>query len=166
MGLIAETPRLLIRTFDAAEEEAYVQLFSDARVAEHLPRRTPDENRKIFADILNDDAAGAVFSKWAIINKADNAFIGMGLLRPYNSEPDKLEVGYCLHVQYWNQGFATELVNALIAYTATYTYIKTMVAVTTPGNKPSMAVLEKAGLVNQGSIIRNNEELVFFKREL
>jgi ribosomal-protein-alanine N-acetyltransferase len=143
-----------------------LQLFADERVNEHLPVRTAEENRQIFQDILKEDAAGATFSKWAIINKADNGFIGMGLLRTYNNEPDKLEVGYCLHTQYWGSGIATELVNVLITYATSYPEIKTIVAVTTPGNTASQVVLEKAGLVKQGSIVRNNEELVFFQRAL
>ena len=166
MHLIAETPRLLIRTFRPDEEEAYVQLFADERVNLHLPKRTNDENRQIFSDTLKDDAEGAIFSKWAIINKADNAFIGMGLLRIYNSEADRLEVGYALHQQYWGGGLATELVGALIAFAAKHPAIKSIVAVTTPENQASMAVLEKSGLTKKGSIVRSNEELIFFERKL
>lgn len=162
MPLIAETQRLIIRTFRPDEEDTYLALFSDKRVAEHLPKRTVEENRKIFQDTLKEDAEGAIFSKWAIINKADGDFAGMGLLRTYENEPDKLEVGYCLHVKYWGQGIATELTKALVAY-ANAKEIKNIVAVTTAGNTASQVVLEKAGLVKQGNIVRNNEELVFFK---
>jgi ribosomal-protein-alanine N-acetyltransferase len=162
MPVITETPRLIIRTFQPEEEEAYLALFSDERVAEHLPKRTIEENRKIFLDTLKEDAAGATFSKWAIINKADGDLAGMGLLRTYENEPDKLEVGYCLHVKYWGQGIATELSKALITYANNHG-VKNIVAVTTPGNTASQVVLEKAGLLKQGNIVRNNEELVFFK---
>ena len=166
MHLIAETPRLIIRPFRADEEEAYLELFDDKRVNIHLPKRTTDENRKIFLDALKDDADGAVFNKWAVISKTDQGFAGMGLLRIYNNEIDKLEIGYGLHQKYWGIGLATELVNALIAYALKFPQIKNIVAVTTPGNIASMAVLEKAGLIKQGSIVRSNEELIFFDRKL
>ncbi|GAB3914565.1 GNAT family N-acetyltransferase [Mucilaginibacter boryungensis] len=162
MPIITETPRLIIRTFRPDEEEAYLALFSDERVNKHLPKRTVEENRKIFLDTLKEDIDGAIFSKWAVINKADGDFTGMGLLRTYENEPDKLEVGYCLHVKYWGQGIATELTKALIAY-ANSQGVRNIVAVTTPGNIASQVVLEKAGLVKQGNIVRSNEELVFFK---
>jgi ribosomal-protein-alanine N-acetyltransferase len=162
MPIITETPRLIIRTFHADEEDAYLALFCDEHVAEHLPKRTKEENRKIFQDTIVEDAAGVIFSKWAIVSKTNGEIAGMGLLRPYNNEPDKLEVGYCLHVKYWGQGLATELTKALITY-ANANGINTIVAVTTTGNIASQVVLEKAGLVKQGPIVRNNEELVFFK---
>ncbi|MES2278631.1 MAG: GNAT family N-acetyltransferase [Bacteroidota bacterium] len=166
MHSIAETPRLIIRQFHPEEEEAYLELFSDQLVKEHLPVRTDEEHRKIFRDTINEDADGAVFSKWAVIHKTDGDLIGMGLLRIYNGEPDKLETGYALHVKYWGQGIATELTHALIAYAMGYPEITTIVAVTTPTNIASQIVLEKAGLIKQGNIVRNNEELSFYKMDL
>lgn len=162
MPIIAETSRLIIRTFTPDEEAAYLQLMGDKRVNEHLPKRTKAQSRKIFRDTIADDANGAVFSKWAVINKQDSGFAGMGLLRTYNNEPDKLETGYCLHIKYWNKGLATELVAALINFAAGYKQIKHIVAVTTPANAASQKVLEKNGLINQGCIIRDNEELAFY----
>jgi ribosomal-protein-alanine N-acetyltransferase len=166
MPLIAETPRLIIRHFRPDEEDAYLELFSDPRVNEHLPKRTVEENRKIFRDTIKEDADGAVFSRWAVVNKADGDLIGMGLLRFYNNETDKLETGYGLHVKYWGQGIATELTHALINYAKNHPEITAIVAVTTPGNVASQMVLEKAGLIRQGTIVRNNEELVFYKMQM
>lgn len=164
--MIAETPRIIIRTFQPDEEEAYLRLFGDEQVNEHLPKRTREENRQIFLDTLKEDAKGAIFSNWAVVNKRDQDLIGMGLLRVYNNEPDKLEIGYCLHAKYWGLGIATELVNALMAYAGKHPPIKTIVAVTTKGNTASQDVLKKAGLVKQGDIVRNNETLMFFQRRL
>lgn len=163
MPIITETPRLVIRNFRPDEEDAYIAMLCDTRVNQHLPKRTPDENRKGFKDTLAADAAGAVFTKWTIENKADGDYAGMCLLRAYDNQPGTLEVGYCLTEKYWGQGLATEMVEALIAYAAGYPEIGYIVAVTTPGNTASQKVLEKAGLVNQGHIVRDNEELIFFK---
>jgi ribosomal-protein-alanine N-acetyltransferase len=163
---IIETPRLIIRNFRPDEEAAYLELFGDTRVNLHLPKRTQEENRKIFQDTIKEDAEGAIFTKWAIVNKADNDFIGMCLLRTYNGEDDKLEAGYALHMKYWGQGIATEATKALVNYAAGYPDITAIVAVTTATNIPSGIVLEKAGLVKQGNIVRNNEELTFYKMQL
>lgn len=166
MPVIKETPRLIIRNFRPEEEDAYIALLSDAQVKEHLPKRTPDENRKGFHDTLAADAEGAIFSKWTIEHKPDGGYVGMCLLRFYDNLPDTLEVGYCMHVKYWGQGLATEMVNALIDYTAGYPDIRVIVAVTTHGNTASQKVLEKAGLARQNNIMRDNEELAFFKINL
>lgn len=163
MPIITETPRLVIRNFEPEEEDAYIALLSDEQVKEHLPKRTPDENRKGFRDTFIADAEGATFSKWTIEHKPDSGYVGMCLLRPYDNLPDTLEVGYCMHVKYWGRGLATEMVKSLIAYAAAYPEITTIVAVTTHGNIPSQKVLEKAGLVRQDNIMRDNEELAFFK---
>ncbi|QKJ32372.1 GNAT family N-acetyltransferase [Mucilaginibacter mali] len=166
MPIITQTPRLIIRNFQPEEEDAYIALLSDEQVKEHLPKRTPDENRKGFRDTLTADEAGAIFSKWTIEHKPDGGYVGMCLLRNYDNLPDTLEVGYCMHVKYWGQGLATEMVNALITYASAQPEINTIVAVTTHGNIPSQKVLEKAGLVRQDNIIRENEELAFFRVEI
>lgn len=166
MPVIAETLRVIVRNFYSDEEIAFLDLFSDKQVAKHLPRRSREENCKAFQDTLKEDAEGAVFSRWAIINKANNELAGMCLLMQYNDEPDKLEIGYCLHVKYWGQGIATSVVQELINYAARHPGITNIVAVTTPGNIASQVVLQKCGLVKQGTIVRNNEELIFFKMQL
>jgi len=166
MPLLIETPRLIIRTFNPDEGDAYAALFSDPEVNEHLPKRTEEENRKIFRETIDADATGAILSKWAIINKTDGDFIGMGLLRVFNDDSSTLEVGYALHKKYWGQGIGTELTRTLVDFGLKQPGVTTIVAVTTPTNISSQIVLEKAGLINQGSIVRNNEELAFFKRQL
>lgn len=166
MSVIAETPEIVIRNFYADEEIAFLDLFSDKQVAEHLPHRNREENRKIFLDTLKEDAEGAIFSRWAIIDKTGKEFAGMCLLRQYNDEPDKLEIGYCLHVKYWGQGIATQVVGLLTDYAAKHPGITNIVAVTTLGNIASQVVLQRCGLIKQGTIVRNNEELIFFKMQL
>lgn len=166
MALVIQTSRIVIRNFRPEERESYVKLFTDNEVNIHLPKRTEDENRKIFDDTIIADAAGATLSKWAVINRADGDFIGMGLLRPFNDEGDVVEVGYAIHKKYWGQGIGTELTMALVNFAKQLPGLTAIAAVTTPTNIPSQIVLEKAGLIKQGNIVRNNEELAFYKLQL
>jgi ribosomal-protein-alanine N-acetyltransferase len=166
MPVILQTTRLIIQTFASADEDAYLALLTDPQVAVHLPKRGPDEIRKIFRDTIEQDAGGAYFSKWAIINKLDNDFVGMGLLRPFNDDPSEIEVGYALHQKYWGQGYATELTRALVAYAKNFPGTTFIVAVTTLGNTASQMVLQKAGLTKQENTVRHNEELAYFKMEV
>lgn len=166
MPLLIETPRLIARNFAPDEEDAYVDLFADPEVNKHLASRTDDENRRIFRDTMIADEAGAPFTKCALISKAGNTFIGMGLLRLFNDEAGQIEVGYALHKNYWGQGLATEITRALVEYAAKQPGVTSIVAVTTPANIASQSVLEKAGLINQGSIVRDNVELTFFKKQV
>ncbi|GAB3924910.1 GNAT family N-acetyltransferase [Mucilaginibacter myungsuensis] len=163
MPLLIETKRSVIREFYPNEEDAFVALFADPRVNQHLRERTEDEIRTMFRDTLAEYAAGSLFSNWAVIDKGNDSFVGMGLLRPYEDKPGKLEVGYALNVPYWGRGLASEITAALINYAKQFPNIDEIVAVTTTNNYPSQKVLTRSGLTLQGNIVRNNTELCLFK---
>lgn len=162
MSIIIQTPRFIVRNFLPEEEAIYVDLLLDPDVALYLPKRSREEHKQFFNMAITDYAAGKVLGKWGIFNIKDDDFIGMCLMRPFD-DTGLLEIGYSLHQKYWGKGIATEMVKALIAYGFGSTNAKGIVAVTALGNMASQRVLEKAGLQRDGNIIRQNEELAYFK---
>lgn len=161
MPIPITTSRFIIRNFLPEEESIYVDLLADPEVAVYLPKRTLEEHQQIFITALNEYTAVEVLNRWGIFNLADQDFIGMCLLRPFD-ENGLLEIGYSLHKKYWGSGLATEMAKALITYAFENTNATEIVAVTTPENVASQRVLEKAGLQRKGTINRTDTEVPYF----
>jgi ribosomal-protein-alanine N-acetyltransferase len=163
MHAIAQTPRFVIRNFKPEEEDTYMSLFDDERVTLHLPDRSRKEHIAIFRQALTHYAEQKVLGRWGIFNNTDGEFIGLCLLRAYNDEDGKIELGYVLHQKYWGKGIASEMALIMVAYGFTRTDAKEIVAVTTLGNAGSQKVLEKAGMERMDNFVRDGEKLAYFR---
>ena len=162
MHIIAQTPNFVIRNFTPEEEDIYMALFDDEQVTLHLPDRTREEHIKIFRQAFEDYADTRGMGRWGIFNNIDDDFIGFCLLRNYDGEDGKVELGYVIHKKYWGKGIAGEMAIIMVGYALTHTDAKEIVAVTTLGNIGSQKVLEKAGLERQNNFMRDGKELAYF----
>ncbi len=158
MRVIAQTPRIIIREYVAAEEELFIELFADERLTPYLPKRNNDQNREIFRAMLADYAAGASLGKWGIFG-LDGDLIGFVMLKLNAEDASKAELGYNIHYKYWNTGIATEACKILIDYGFNDRELKQITAVIVPENVASEKVLIKAGLHKTASIERDGEIL-------
>jgi ribosomal-protein-alanine N-acetyltransferase len=153
---------MIIREFLADEEQVYLNHFNDAEVCLHLPKRTTDERIHIFRTALNNYPGNKRIGIWGMFNKADGEFIGSCLLRPFNNELEKIELGYSMDKKYWAQGIGTEMAKAMVAYAFIDKNVTEVVGCTTMQNTGSQRVLEKAGLKRVDNLLRDGEELAFF----
>jgi ribosomal-protein-alanine N-acetyltransferase len=165
MHIIAQTPRFVIRNFSPEDEKIYLSLFDDEAVTLHLPKRTRDENRQMFRDSVREYNEGNALGRWGIFNNGSEEFIGICLLRAYDNDKNKIELGYVLGQKFWGKGIAGEMAQIMVAYALTRTGAKEIVAVTTLTNIGSQKVLLKAGLERLDDIVRDGEGLAFFKLE-
>ena len=165
MHIITQTPRLIIREFLPTEEEAYLNHFNDEKVCLYLPHRTRDERIKIFFVALANYHDNKQLGIWGMFDKTDGSFIGSCLLRPYNNEPDKVEIGYSMDKVYWGKGIGTEMAKAMVEHGFSNKNVKTIIGVTTFENIGSQKVLENAGLARVDNITREGLELACFKVE-
>ncbi|WP_426669914.1 GNAT family N-acetyltransferase [Mucilaginibacter sp. McL0603] len=163
MHIIAQTPDFVIRNFTAEEEDAYMALFDDEQVTQHLPYRTRQEHIKIFKQVLDDYAENKALGRWGIFNNVDDDFMGFCLLRNYEDEEGKVELGYAMHKKYWGKGLASEMATIMVGYALTHTDAKEIVGITTLGNIGSQKVLEKAGLVRENNFMKEGKELAYFR---
>lgn len=162
--IIAETPRLIIREFLLREEEIYLNHFNDEEVCQFIPKRTREERVNIFLSALVNYISNKQLGIWGMFDKATGEFVGSCLLRFFNTEMDKIELGYSLEKKYWGKGLASEMAKAMVAYAFEHNKAAEVVAVTDIANIPSQRVLEKAGLIRVENIMRDGEELAYFKK--
>jgi ribosomal-protein-alanine N-acetyltransferase len=87
---------------------------------------------------------------WVILEKYNNAIIGMISLFGYSTVNRKAEFGYALSPTHWGHGIMTEVSKALIMYAFTELNLVRLQATVDPENGGSTRVLKKCGLKYEG----------------
>jgi ribosomal-protein-alanine N-acetyltransferase len=163
LKIITETPRIIIREFALNEQAIYLNHFEDVEVTRYLPVRTTEERIGIFRNALEQYSVSKNLGTWGMFHKASGDFIGSCLLRPFNTGPGVIELGYSIEKKYWGLGIGTEMATAMIIYGFSDPGTLAVVAVTTLENTASKRVLKKAGLKQLENLLRDGLELAYFK---
>ncbi len=138
------TQRLVLRPLRADDLSALHAIFSDPRAMRYWDRPAWDDEqstRELLAAFMKDAPDAHV--EYAV--ERDGALIGrVGMWRCH-------EIGYILHPDHWEHGFATEAVAALIADVwPRFPGARTLTAELDPRNAGSVRVLEKLGFRQTG----------------
>jgi ribosomal-protein-alanine N-acetyltransferase len=83
----------------------------------------------------------------AIIHKQDNKMIGTCDFCFVDWEKREGEIGYVLHKSYWNKGYMTRVLCAVMEFGYRYLKLKTIIIRHLPDNKASQRVIEKCGFL-------------------
>ena len=144
-GRMVITDRLILRDTRMSDVSALFSILGDREAMQHTHccASLRDCRRHIAGHEWQRRIIG--HAPWTIARKADGAVIGWGGL--YDDPFDRgwgLEVGYWFARSAWGQGFASELVNASLAF-ARERHVPLVSAFARPENGASCRVLEKAG---------------------
>ena len=145
------TPRLHLRPFTLADQEAIHVVYADPdvmRYVGHGAHETMAETAnalRIYGDVLNQRG----YSFLAVIERTTGALIGDGGLHPMGGVGPDVELGYTLARSAWGRGYATELGRALIEYAFTVLRVPRVVAQVEPANSASRNVLVKLGMTER-----------------
>jgi len=137
---VLETERLVLRAPRLADAKAIARLANDRRVAENtarIPHPYHVDDAEQFIAGANRHAGEATF---AIVLKGE--VIGMCGVEPRDGSA---EIGYWAGVPYWNHGFATEAVRAVIDHAFSELEHEALQAGARVTNPASRRVLEKCG---------------------
>ncbi|MCU0495792.1 MAG: GNAT family N-acetyltransferase [Anaerolineae bacterium] len=142
--------RLLLRQLtleDAADMFEYAQDPEIARLGLWPgPIKTLAESEADLRDVLRDYQTGR-YAAWAIVH--DLKMIGrIGF--HYFAFDSRAEVGYALNRDYWGQGYASEALQAVLAFSFNVLDLNRMQAIVLPENSASIRVLEKVGMTREG----------------
>lgn len=155
MSTWIETPRLVIRTFEPRDAEAWVAMVNDPEVRRYLPP-TPEATMQTFAEALErrlamEDEIG--YSIWAVDDKATSAFVGQCGIRPVEEgDGPEIEIAYHYPRTSWNRGIGTEAAVAVLAHGLGQVGMNRIVAVAMSENTGSWRVMEKAGMRYEGLV--------------
>jgi ribosomal-protein-alanine N-acetyltransferase len=164
MSTLYQSPRITIREFLPQEQQTFLDLFKDNQVTQYLPVISPERYLEMFNELL-ENYEKKNLSRWAIFDTTNSNFIGMCVARIFVHNTKQIEIGYVLCKAYWGKGIATEVCKALTQYSFTHTNTKEVVAITDINNTGSQNVLQKSGFERLNNLIREEEELAYFKIE-
>lgn len=145
------TERLLLRPFTSDDAALVQKLAGDKRVAEmttKIPHPYPDGVAEAWISGLDESWNKGTLATFAVTLRSSDQLIGAVSLM--NISNGAAEVGYWIGVPYWNQGYCTEAVDALIGFGITSCELNCVRAFHLTHNPASGKVLKKAGLRKVG----------------
>lgn len=144
---ILATARLRLRTLNLEDAAFYIKVVNTPQFLRWLGDRkirTEAQAREALAvgPLTMQSMRG--FSIWLVERVQDGAAIGMcGLIKRETLQD--VDLGYAYLPEYAGQGYASEAAVGVLAHAATLG-LKRVVAITSPGNDASDAVLRRAGM--------------------
>lgn len=148
MGIRLETARLVIRSFERGDAEAWLALVTDPDVRRYLPAG-PAPTLDAFVRGLERRHAmerERGFTMWAVELKEMRGFIGQCGLYPVEGSGPEIEIAYHYTKAAWGKGYGTEAATAVLAYAFGALVLDRVVALVMPENVGSCRVVEKAGM--------------------
>ena len=148
MSTVLETARLALREFDENDAAFFMALANDADWLRYIGDRqvrTPAAARAYLATHYIPRYAADGFGFWMAIEKQSGQGIGMcGLIR--RAGLDDADIGFAFLPAFRGRGYAREAAEATLAHARDVLKLKRVIAIATPDNAASIALLEKIGL--------------------
>lgn len=149
-----ETDRLILRRIGLEDiQEYYERLWGDGDVCRYLlsdPHQDIGESLAAIEKLNARYEAGRCY-RWGMALKEDNSLIGLIELLRFDEETDTCSFAYMLGCDFWNQGYGTETLKAVIAFAFEEMGIRRIVADHMAENPASGAVMRKAGMTHIGT---------------
>jgi RimJ/RimL family protein N-acetyltransferase len=147
--IILETKRLLLRRFVSDDLDTLFALYSDPDVIAYIPDapRTYEETKEELEWFMNGHPKFPELGLWATIYTETGRFIGRCGLLPWTIEgQQEVEVAFALSKEYWGQGLATEVAQALVQYGFETLGLSRLICLIEPQNQASINVATKLGM--------------------
>lgn len=167
--MIAKTPRLTLRELQRTDAAFALRLYNEPSFLQHIG----DKGVRTLADAETNLQQGAIasyaehgYGMWLVENQQGEAIGLCGLIkRDFLTETD---LGYAYLPEYFGQGYAYEAASAVLAYAAKHTALTTVVAIVSPANLASKALLKKLGFTQHGQVLvpDKNEKVDFYRLQL
>ncbi|MSS45489.1 GNAT family N-acetyltransferase [Cutibacterium sp. WCA-380-WT-3A] len=146
-----QTDRLALRRWSVDDaQQMYDNWASDPEVTRFVtwpPHPNIDATRSLLTGWVHDYDRPSTFN-WAVW--LGDVIIGQTAVVNLETEVDLAEVGYCFGSRWWNHGYATETLKAVMAYLFDAADVNKVEARHDPANIASGKVMEKAGMVPEG----------------
>ncbi|OAT83574.1 acetyltransferase [Bacillus sp. MKU004] len=158
-----ETERLLLQKFTLTDTlAAFDNWLSDERVSDNrvsAAHQSVSETKERVNRILSDYESEE-FCYWAIKLKESGELIGEIDLYDMEEATGNCEVSYSLGYRWWNKGYGTEALRAVVEFGFTKMKLHKISAAHNTDNPASGRIMNKAGMMQEGTIrdmIRNSK---------
>jgi len=144
---------LLLRPINASDDHDMYEYGSDEEVTKMLSwnaYKEPLEAKEAIEKLFLTRPAKGLPMAHAIVDKASNKMIGTCDFPPINWEEKVATLGYCLNRNYWNKGYMTRVVKALIPFAFDYLQLNSVKVQHYKENIGSKRVIIKSGFTYIG----------------
>lgn len=133
--------RLTLRNYDPADLAFHTQMWFDEENGKYLSDPTAEYVDEVYQNALDhlQDSEQGYYLTAAL---HDGTLVGSACAFP--NEEDMVDIGYCVHQNFWHQGYGSELVALLLEWLAALG-AKQVTAEVATENIPSRKLLEKFG---------------------
>ncbi len=159
-----ETQRLILRKIEMNDANRMFEfIFSDYRVMDNLikgPHQSITETINRLTEITNQYVSEK-FCYWGIVVKENGELIGTIDLFNINEDTENCEVGYNIGFNWWNKGYGTEALHAVVEFAFRIMDIHKISATHNIDNPASGKIMLKVGMKREGIIrhmIRKNNQ--------
>ncbi|MEL3971667.1 GNAT family N-acetyltransferase [Rossellomorea oryzaecorticis] len=158
-----ETDRLILEKFKLTDAQAaFDHWLSDERVSDNRVSAAHQSISQTEERLFNivSDYESKEFCYWAIKLKESGELIGEIDLYDIEKATGNCEVSYSLGCNWWNKGYGTEALRAVVEFGFTQMSLHKISAAHNTDNPASGRIMSKAGMLQEGIIrdmIRNSK---------
>lgn len=149
-----ETERLILRQPIAADIPEIITIANDPEVSSgtlNMPYPYLEKNGVSWVNMAYQGFDNGDRFVFAIVLKGTRKFIG-GTGFTFNSRFNRAELGYWVGKPYWNKGYTTEALAAIIRFGFKELKLNKFLATYFPHNPSSGKVMEKCGMIKEGEL--------------
>jgi RimJ/RimL family protein N-acetyltransferase len=147
-----DAARIRLRWLTARDVDALFAVFSDPLMMRYWstpPMQERAEAEELLAKIHRQFADRFSF-QWGIERKHDGRLLGTCTLFHLDERNMRAEIGYCLHSDYWKQGYMSEALTALFDHAFGTMKLRRLEADVDPRNDNSLRVIGRLGFRHEG----------------
>lgn len=150
-----ETPRLVLRRIELIDTQSiFDHKHSDERVTDNLNQRvhkTVSETQERVVEIVSGYTSQE-FCYWGIELKDSGELIGAIDLFDFDNVTENCQVGYSIGYEWWNQGYGTEALSAVLDFGFKDMNVHKISAAHNIDNPASGKIMRKVGMQQEGII--------------
>lgn len=161
-----DTARLIMRRWENGEEQAWFAIFGDpvvTRLTFGAPHPDLQASRRGIARIIRKSERDEPLGWWAVTEKTSGEIVGTVGIEVL-SDKKTTELGYHFRRDVWGKGYATEAVQATVAYGLAQGLCTHLIAFIHPEHGASRRVLEKSGFRFVGTVEHGSRQAEKFER--
>jgi RimJ/RimL family protein N-acetyltransferase len=152
-GPTIRTERLVLRRWRDDDIAPFAAFNSDPEVMRFYPSTNTEEQTRNLVGRFETHFEEHGFGIWALEHAGNGAFLGFtGLTTvPFDAHfTPAVEIAWRLGKEHWGNGYATEAARAALGFGFDDIDLDEIVAMAVPANTPSVAVMERIGMVHDG----------------
>ncbi|MGI9273278.1 MAG: GNAT family N-acetyltransferase [Endozoicomonas sp.] len=143
MLIVAETPRLIVRTWHEKDLKAYGRLIGQESVSERFSEDGPASRAEteLWRYQLELDKRG--WSRWAVVLRETSSLIGYCGFAPYG---DDVEISWCFIKDHRGRGLVMEAVKAVTTLGFDRLGFRKIITFAASDNEFSRGIIQKLGM--------------------